>query len=56
MNSLANKKPYITLGILFSFALALAVIAVAAEVLFVISHLELIARQISLLTVGGISN
>ncbi|MBL8208200.1 MAG: hypothetical protein JNM09_28465 [Blastocatellia bacterium] len=56
MNRLINENPYITFGILFSFALTLAVIGIAAEVVFVISHLELIARQISLLTVGGISN
>jgi hypothetical protein len=56
MHKLIDRNPQIMFGLLFTFTMVIAIIGIAAEVMFIISHLELVARPISVLTLGGISN
>jgi hypothetical protein len=56
MNKLIETNPYITFGILTTVTIALAIIGMAAEVMFITNHLELVARQVSLLSIGGVMN
>jgi hypothetical protein len=56
MSKLIDRNPQIMFGLLFTLTIALAIVGIVAEVVFITNHLELVARQISLLTVGGISN
>lgn len=56
MNKLIDMNQTITLGILFALTIAIAIIGIVAEIAFITSHLELIARQISLVSIGGFSN
>ncbi len=56
MHKLIDRNPQITFGLLFVFTIAIAIVGIAAEVMFITNHLELVARQISLLTVGGLSH
>lgn len=54
MNKLMDSNQTITLGILFTLTIAIAIIGVVAEIVFVTNHLKLIARQVSVLSIGGI--
>ncbi len=40
MNKLMDKNPYLTLGILFTLTIAIAIVGIAAEVVFITNHLE----------------
>ncbi|HEX4946422.1 MAG TPA: hypothetical protein VFZ34_07165 [Blastocatellia bacterium] len=56
VNQSIDLYPPITIGVLFAFTITIAVIGITAEVAFVTSHLELVARQIGSLTVGGVTH
>lgn len=56
MNKLIDMNQTITLGILFALTIAFAIIGIVAEIAFITNHLELIARQISLVSIGGFAN
>lgn len=56
MNKLLDKNPQVTLGILFTLTLGIAVIGIAAEVVFVTERLGSLAQELSLLTLGKIPN
>jgi hypothetical protein len=56
MNKMIDANQTVTFGLLFALTIAIALVGLAAEIAFVTSHLELIARQISLLSIGGVSN
>lgn len=54
--SLTAERPDITLAILFMLTSGIAIVGVVAEIMFIKTHLELVARQLSLLTLGVITN
>lgn len=56
MNKLIETNPYITFGLLTTLTITIAIIGLAAEVMFITNHLEFVARQVSLLSIGGIMN
>lgn len=54
MNKLMDKNPQINLGLLFTLTIAIAVLGIAAEIIFVTNYLGGLAQELSGLTIGKI--
>jgi hypothetical protein len=52
MNKRLDQNPQITLSLLVTLTIAIAIVGMAAEVIFITNHLEFIGRELSLLTSG----
>ncbi len=54
MNKLRDKNPQISSGLLFTPTITIAVIGLAAEIIFVTNYLGGLAQELSGLTLGQI--